>query len=122
MRRHGSLTGVRGFSLIEILLALTLLLITITVIGSGLVGTLQLERQTEAQLATEPIAEWVTARHAAGIFPENIAQELEEQFPDAVVSFDNRKAADESIWNHWSLQSSEEAPSMTLDLIALPSE
>lgn len=107
-----------GFSLVEIMIALMLLLITTVVIGSGLVGALNLERQTEAEAGNAELAHWIRARHTEGIMPEPIQDELDERFEDALVTHSSVKAEDERRWDRWRLQASPDAPALILELIA----
>jgi len=111
---------VRGFSLIEILVALLLLLLTVTIVGSGLVGALNMERQTSERRAAEPLAEWLSARHAFGLAAEDLEAAFEEAHPEAALKYKQRKAADESLWDHWTIQASAEAPAITLELLSNP--
>jgi|GEM_PF-1733770 len=124
--RRWRAAGQGGFSLIEILVALLLLLITVTVVGSGLIGALQMERQTVERRAAEPLAEWVSARHASGLSAEDLIAAFEERprgdFPDATIGHKQRKAADDSVWDQWTIRVSPEAPAVTLELLSNPAE
>lgn len=112
--------SVQGFSLIEILVALLLLLITVTIVGSGLVGALNMEQQTKERRAAEPLAEWLSARHASGLAPEDLEVAFEEAHPEASLKYQQQKAADDSIWDQWTIQASKESPAITLQLLSNP--
>lgn len=110
----------RGFSLVEILVALLLLLITVTIVGSGLVGALNMEQQTRERRAAEPLAEWLSARHAGGLAAPDLETAFEEAHPEASLKYRQRKAADDSLWDHWTIHASEDAPPITLELLSNP--
>jgi len=112
--------SVQGFSLIEILVALLLLLLTVTIVGSGLVGALNMEQQTKERRAAEPLAEWLSARHAGGLTAPELEVAFEQAHPEASLKYHQQKAADDSIWDQWTIQASKESPAITLELLTNP--
>jgi len=87
---------------------------------------LQMERQTVERRAAEPLAEWLTARHASGLAAEEVIAAFEDgpgnEHPEATIRHKLRKAADDSLWDHWTIQVSPEAPAITLELLANPAQ
>ena len=93
-----------GFSLIEILVALTILLMTVLVIGGGLIGVVQLETDTDAQAELAAVARFVSARRLEGAEEADIRTEMAERWPEAELTVVERRDEEDRTWEWWTLE------------------
>lgn len=110
-------TSGSGFSLIEVVLALFILILLAGFTATGVLGVLGLEADSRDLQEAGEIARFVGAERGAGIPDEDILEAVKSEWPAAVVKRSEVENDEGTDWMVWTIKAHRDSPEVAVEFL-----